>query len=217
MVHRLTGVVALPKDQGWLWLPAWPRPASHLMGAQKACLSNLAPHPRLLCRSPLMLTLGKGTEHHLCAHEPYHLTIWLILHTTSLFSNHLYSFLNFFPSTFIRFVLFFFLFFFNQTSWAEQFSSVAQSCLTLCDPMDCSTPGFPVHHQFLELAQTHDHRVSDAIQPSLPLSSPSLPAFNLSQHQGLFQWVTSSNQVAKVLEFQLQHQSFQWIFRTDFL
>ena len=108
-------------------------------------------------------------------------------------------------------------FFFNQTSWAEQFSSVAQSCLTLCDPMDCSIPGFPVHHQFLELAQTHDHRVGDAIQPSLPLSSPSLPAFNLSHHQGLFQRVTSSNQVAKVLEFQLQHQSFQWIFRTDFL
>ena len=85
------------------------------------------------------------------------------------------------------------------------------------DPMDCSMPGFPVHHQHLELAQTHVHQVSDAIQPSHPLSSPSLPAFNLSHHQGLFQWVSSSNQVAKVLEFQLQHQSFQWIFRTDFL
>ena len=67
-----------------------------------------------------------------------------------------------------------------------QFSSVAQSCLTLCNPMDCSTPGFPVHHQLLELTQTHDHRVGDAIQPSHPLLSPS-PAFNLSQHQGLFQ------------------------------
>ena len=98
-----------------------------------------------------------------------------------------------------------------------QFSSVAQSCPALCDPMDCSTPGFPVHHQLLELAQTHVHWVGDAIQPYHPLSSPSPPAFNLSQHQGLFQWVSSLHQVTKVLEFQLQHQSFQWIFRTDFL
>ena len=67
-----------------------------------------------------------------------------------------------------------------------QFSSVAQSCPTLCDPMDCSTPGLPVHHQLLELAQTHAHRVTDAIQPSLPLLFPSSPAFNLSQHWGLF-------------------------------
>ena len=72
-----------------------------------------------------------------------------------------------------------------------QFSSVSQSCPTLCSPMDCSTPGLPVHHQLLELAQTHVHRVGDAIQPSHPLSSPSPPAFNLSQHQGLFQWVSS--------------------------
>ena len=73
--------------------------------------------------------------------------------------------------------------------------------------MDCSMPGFPVHHQLPKLAQTHIHRVGDAIQPSNPLSSPS-PAFNLSQHQGLFQRVSSSHQVARVLEFQLQHQSF---------
>ena len=85
-------------------------------------------------------------------------------------------------------------------------SSVAQSCLTLCYPMDWSMPGFPVHHQLLELAQTHVHKVGDAIQPSLPLSSPSPPAFNLSQHQGTFQWISSSHQVVKVLEFQLQHQ-----------
>ena len=98
-----------------------------------------------------------------------------------------------------------------------QSSSVSQSCLTLCDPMDCSTPGFPVHHQLPELTQTHIHWVSDAIRPSHPLSSPSAPALNLSQHQGLFQWVDSSHQVAKVLELQLQHQSFQWLFRTDFL
>ena len=71
--------------------------------------------------------------------------------------------------------------------WFIQFSLVTQSCPTLCDPMDCSTPGFPVHHQLLELAQTQIHRVGDAIQPSHPLSSPSPPAFNLSQHQGLFQ------------------------------
>ena len=83
--------------------------------------------------------------------------------------------------------------------------------------MDCSMPGFPVHYQLPELAQTHVHQVSDAIQSSHPLSSPSPPAFNLSQHQVLFQWVSSSHQVAKVWVFQLQHQSFQWIFRTDFL
>ena len=97
-----------------------------------------------------------------------------------------------------------------------QFSSVAQSCPTLCNPMDCSTPGFPVRHQLLKLAQTHVHWVSDAIKQSHPLLTPS-PAFSLSQHQGIFQVVSSLHQVAKVLEFQLQHQSFQCIFRTDFL
>ena len=86
----------------------------------------------------------------------------------------------------------------------KYFSLVTQLCLTLCDPMDCSTPGFPVHHQLLELAQTHIHRVRDAIQPSYPLSSPSPSTFNLSQHQGLFQGVSSSHKVAKVLELQLQ-------------
>ena len=98
-----------------------------------------------------------------------------------------------------------------------QFSSVVQLCPTLCDPMDHCTPGLPVRHQLPEPTQTHVHWVGDAIQPSHPLSSPSPPAINLSQHQGLFKWVSSSHQVAKVLEFQLQHQSFQWIFRTDFL
>ena len=96
-------------------------------------------------------------------------------------------------------------------------SSVVQSCPTLCDPTNCSTPGFPVLHQLPELTQTHVHRVSDAIQLSHPLLSPSLPAFYLSQHQSLFQWIGSSHQVAKVLELQLQDQFFQWIFRTDFL
>ena len=95
--------------------------------------------------------------------------------------------------------------------------SVVQSGLTLCNPIDYSRPGFPVHHQLLELAQTHVHWVGDVIQPSHPLLSPSPLAFNLSQHQDLFQWVSSSHQVAKVLEFQLQHQSFQWTPRTDLL
>ena len=90
-----------------------------------------------------------------------------------------------------------------------QFSSVTQSCLTLCDPMDCSTPGFPVHHQLSELSQTHVHGVGDAIQPSHSLLSPSSPPFDLSQHQCLFQWVSSSHQVPKVLELQFWHQSFQ--------
>ena len=98
-----------------------------------------------------------------------------------------------------------------------QFSSVAHSCPTLYDPHGHSMPGLPIHHQLLEFTQTHVHRVSDAIQPSHPLSSPSPPTFSLSQHQDLFQWISSSHQVAKVLEFQLQHQSFQWIFRTNFL
>ena len=105
---------------------------------------------------------------------------------------------------------------FSSVSW------VTQSCPTLCDPMNRSPPGFPVHHQLLEFTQTHAHRVCDAIQPSHPLSSPAPPAPNPSQHQGLFQWVSSSHEVAKVLEFQLQHQSFQLTpglisFRMDWL
>ena len=103
------------------------------------------------------------------------------------------------------------------TAFSQSVSSVAQSCPTLCDPMNRSTPGLPVHHQHPEFTQTHAHRVGDAIQPSHPLSSPSPPAPNPSQHQGLFQWVSSSNQVAKVLEFQLQHQSSQWTPTTDLL
>ena len=87
--------------------------------------------------------------------------------------------------------------------------SLARSCPTLCDPVDCSMSDFPAHHQLLELAQTHVHWVSDATKPSHPLSSPSPPALNLSQHQGLFQWVRSLHQVTKELESQLQLQSFQ--------
>ena len=98
-----------------------------------------------------------------------------------------------------------------------QFSSVAQSCPTVCNPMNRSTPGLPVHHQLPEITQTHVHGVGDAIQPSHPLSSPSPPALNPSQHQSLFQYVNSSHEVAKVLEFQLWHHSFQRTPRTDLL
>ena len=108
----------------------------------------------------------------------------------------------------------------NLLYWHElfvQFSSVTQSWLILCDSMDCRATCFPVHHQHPDFTQTHVHWVGDAIQPPHPLSCPSPPALNLSQHQGLFIWVSSSHQVAKVLEFQLQHQSFQCTFRADFL
>ena len=110
----------------------------------------------------------------------------------------------------------------NEWCWASfhmfiQFSSVTQSCLTLRSPMNLSTPVLSVHHQHPGFSQTHVHWVDDAIQSSHPLSSPSPPALNLSQHQGLFKWVSSSHQVAKVLESQLQHQSFQWAPRNDLL
>ena len=98
-----------------------------------------------------------------------------------------------------------------------QFRSVAQLCPTLCDPMNRSTPGLPVHHQLPDFTQTHVHRVSDAIQPSHPLSSPSPPAPNPSQHLSLFQWVSSLHEVAQVLEFQLQHHFFQSNPRADLL
>ena len=94
--------------------------------------------------------------------------------------------------------------------------SVPKSCPTLFYPMDCCSPGFPVLHSLPEFVQTHVHWVSEAILPSYPLSTPSPLAHNLSQHQGVFQWVSYSHQVAKVLEFQLQHQSFQWIIELIF-
>ena len=123
-----------------------------------------------------------------------HLSFWLIFTSKALFYHVILGF-----------------------QCSVQFSSVTQSCPTLCDPRDCSTPGLPVHHQLPEFIQTHVHWDGDAILPSHPLSSPCPPTFKLSQYQGLFQWISSSHQVAKVLEFQLQHQSFQWIFRTDFI
>ena len=103
-----------------------------------------------------------------------------------------------------------------HTDFSWLFKLLCQLCLTLSDPMYCSTPGFPVLHHVPEFAETHVHWIGAVIQPSHPLSSPSPSAFSLSQHQGLFQWVDSSHQVAKVLELQLQHQSFQWIFRVNF-
>ena len=105
------------------------------------------------------------------------------------------------------------------TGWVHysHYCSVAQSCPTLFNHMDCSTPGFPVLHHLPDLVQIHVHWVGDASQPSHPLSSPSPPAFNLSQHQGHFHWAGFLYQVAKVKELQLQHQSFQGIFRFDFL
>ena len=103
----------------------------------------------------------------------------------------------------------------NPEKPVSQFSSVQLlSHVRFCDPMDCSMPGLPVHYQLPELAQTHVHWVSDAILPSHPLPPSSPPTFNLSQHQGLCQWVNSLHQVTKVSELQLQHQSFQWTFRT---
>ena len=95
--------------------------------------------------------------------------------------------------------------------------SVTMSCPTLCNPVDGSTPGLPVLHYFPEFAQTHVHWVGDTMQPSRPMSPLSSPPLNFSQHQGLYQWVGSSHWAAKVLELQLQPQSFQWIFRVDFL
>ena len=107
----------------------------------------------------------------------------------------------------------------DRGAWWAKFSSIQSlSCVQLfMTPwMDCSMPGFPVLYHLMKLAQIHVHWLGDAIQPSHPLSSPSPPTFNLSQDQGLFKWVSSSHQVAKVLEFQLKHQSFQWIFRINF-
>ena len=100
---------------------------------------------------------------------------------------------------------------------SDQIRSVTQLCPNLCDPMNRSTPGLPVHHQLPEFTETHIHQVGDAIQPSHPLSSPSPPAPNPSQHKGLFQWVNSLHELAKVLEFQLQHHYFQRNPRADLL
>ena len=149
---------------------------------------------------------GKGTEVPVSLPSHVHSLPPISIPTTVvpwlwLITLHWQVIINWSPQWPLRFIL--------------QFSSVVQLCPTLWDPMNRSMPGIPVHHQLPEFTQTHVHRVSDAIQPSHPLSSPSPPTFNLSQHQCLFKWVSSLHQVAKVLE--LQHESFQWIFRVDFL
>ena len=128
------------------------------------------------------------------------MTIYCSLHNHSMYYDH-----------------FLFCLTFCFSLWVSNCCWSVKSCPTLCDPMNDSTPGFPVLHYLPELTQTHFHWVGDAIQPSHPLSSISLPALNLSQHQGLLQWVNPLHQVAKILELQLQHQSFQWILRADFL
>ena len=125
----------------------------------------------------------------------YSLLLWHFLHSKCIITHD-------FRSTYLSFS-------------SVQFSHAVVS--DFCDPVNHRMPGLPVHHQLPEFTQTHVHQVSDAIQPSHPLFSPSPPGPNPSQHQGLFQWVNSSHEVAKVLEFQLQHQSFQWTPRTNLL
>ena len=140
-------------------------------------------------------------------HTPPQATTNLFNHQSILHYNKLlYIFKNIYENWIIQCTFFIFIsfFIFILTCFISiQFSSVAQSCPTLCDPMDCSTPGLPVHHQLLEVTETRVHWVGDAIQPSHPLLSPSAPAFNLSRHQGLFKWVSSLHQVAKALELQV--------------
>ena len=124
---------------------------------------------------------------------------------------------GFFTSWAIRVYVLFFLMFTRVYVFSPCCCSVAKSCPTLCDPIDHSMPGFPILHYLLEFLKTRVHSVGGTNQPSHLLSPSSPPALNFSQHQGLFQRVGSSHQVANVLEFQLQHQSFQWLFRVDFL
>ena len=154
----------------------------------------------------MMMTFGKSIYYDFCVFNSWsYIFIFLMVCCTSM--NQV---------THLRFD--YQLFFCTSSALSvSQFSSITQSCLTLCNPMDCSMPSFPVLHHLLELAQACIHWVGETIQSSDSLSSPSLPVFNLSQLQGLFQWVSSSHHVAKVLELQLQCQFFQWIFRTDFL
>ena len=135
---------------------------------------------------PLALFIVMLSKAHLTSHYDSRWVptpLWLsgLLYTSSAYPYHL----------------------FLISSASVQFSSVTQLCPTLCNPKNCSTPGLPVHHQLPEFTQTHIHRVGDAIQPSHALSSPFPPAPNPSQHQSLFQWVNSSPEIAKVLEFQL--------------
>ena len=147
----------------------------------------------------------------LCLRAEYkHKLFGILLDGRFVSSSHILSYPNIYLYQYIFIEIYFILYFIarivpelviRSSFGSVQFNSVAKLCLTLCDPMDCSMPVLPVHHQLPEFTQTHVHSVSDAIQPSHPVSYPYPPAFNLSQHQGLFQWVSSSNQVAKVLVF----------------
>ena len=134
----------------------------------------------------------------------------------TLYKKHEHFFCLFcFTNGYFAFFNFYFLSFLEDNCCCC--CSITQSCPTFCYPMDCTMPSFSVLHHLSEISQTHIHWERNAIQPPHPLSSPSLPALSLFQHQGLFQWGGSLHQVAKVLELQLQHKFFQWIFRTDFL
>ena len=151
----------------------------------------------VLCiSSSVFLILNSCKEHRL-----YNLSMFLSLHLFTLSSGWCQN--HAFGAGIIELILY------SSQGISVQFSSVTQLCPTLCDHMDRSTLGLPVHHQLPEFTQTHVHWVSDAIQPSHPLLFPSPPAPNPSQHQSLFQWVNSSHEVAKALEFQLQHHSLQ--------
>ena len=168
-----------PQGLPWVWFLHWKDPLGREWCSVTQMCPTLRPHGLQLTKLPYP-SPSPGACSHSCP-----LNQWCypaILSTVVPFSSHLQSFPEF---------------------SSVQFSSVAQLCPTLCDPINCSTPGLPVHHQLPEFTQTHIHRVSDAIQPSHPLLSPSPPAPNPSQHQSLFQWVNSSHEVAKVLEFQL--------------
>ena len=195
--------VALPVLP-WLWL--------HLLLLFSSILSASAILASLHLFNPPALALALvifSTPHHICWRGLFFFLLqlhdWISSNQWDFPSTSRLRFCCFLPKPI------------SGTSNSLQFCSVTQSCLTLCYPMSCSTPGHPDHHQLPEFTQTHAYWVGDAIQPSHPLSSPSSPALNLSQHQGLFKWVSSSHQVAKALEFQLQHQSYQWTPRTGLL
>ena len=194
----------------WVVQICWHIECSTLTASAYGIWNSLAGVPSL----PLALFLSNASwgpldfmfQAHLTSHSMMSGSRWLT--TLSWLSGSLRSFLYSFVYSCHLFLI---------SSASVQFSSVAQSCPTLCDPMNRSTPGLPVYHRLPASTQTYVHCVGDAIQPSHPLSSPSPPALNLSQHQGIFKWVSSSHQVAKVLEFQLQHQSLQWTPRTYLL
>ena len=181
----------------WVFQICWHIEGITFTASSFRILNNSTGIPSL----PLALFIAIFSEAHLTSHSKMSGSRWVI--TPSWLSLSRWSFL--YSST----VYSCYLFLISSASVSVQLSSVTQSCLTLCNPMNHSMPGLPVHHQLPEFTQIHVHRVGDAIQPSPTLSSPSSPAPNPSQHQGLFQWVNSSHEVAKVLEFQLQHQSFQ--------